>query len=231
MGAAALGTPHERARREPPGDSAQVVAAALLQVFARRRVSLGSDNRVSRDGDAAHHPARVSQGAPSLRPPRPPPSVPAGPRTVPHPAALVSLTPSPRDPDDRPLPLHARSALDAFDDEPDDAEAHDEHADGDSDADGDVDTDDVDDDARDPNDLGDDDALDDDFPLGDGVADRAAVVHCPSCGEPSEVAVDPGGGAHQEYVEDCPVCCRPWRVIVAYQPDGSADVWAQTDDE
>jgi hypothetical protein len=49
--------------------------------------------------------------------------------------------------------------------------------------------------ARDPNDLGDDDAeLDDAFPLGDGVAERAAVVYCPYCGEPSEVAVDPGGG-------------------------------------
>lgn len=92
-----------------------------------------------------------------------------------------------------------------------------------------------DDDAVDPNDLGDDafdDAeLDEHFPLGDGVADRTAVVYCPYCGEPSEVAVDPGGGAQQTYVEDCPVCCRPWRVTVAYRHDGSADVWAQTDDE
>lgn len=73
--------------------------------------------------------------------------------------------------------------------------------------------------------------LDDEFPLGDGVAADAATVWCPYCGEPSEVAVDPGGGAHQTYVEDCPVCCRPWRVTVSYQPDGTADVWAQTDDE
>ena len=77
----------------------------------------------------------------------------------------------------------------------------------------------------------DDDLLDDEFPLGDGVAADTATVWCPYCGEPSEVAVDPGGGAHQSYVEDCPVCCRPWRVTVSYQPDGSADVWAQTDDE
>ena len=92
-----------------------------------------------------------------------------------------------------------------------------------------------DEDAVDPNDLGndafDDAALDEHFPLGDGVADQTAVVYCPYCGEPSEVAVDPGGGAQQTYVEDCPVCCRPWRVTVAYRPDGSADVWAQTDDE
>jgi hypothetical protein len=130
----------------------------------------------------------------------------------------VPPTPFDRTPDPRPSPLRARLALDGFDD------AHDA-GDDDDDPDGPFA-------ARDPNDLGDDDAeLDDAFPLGDGVAERAAVVHCPYCGEPSEVAVDPGGGAHQEYVEDCPVCCRPWRVTVAYRDDGSADVWAQTDDE
>jgi hypothetical protein len=134
--------------------------------------------------------------------------------------------------DHRPPALHARRALDGDDDLDDDVAAlRDE--DGDEDGDEDEDEDDVDDaeEPADPNDLGGDDALDDEFPLGDGVADRAATVHCPYCGEPSEVAVDPGGGAHQEYVEDCPVCCRPWRVTVAYRPDGSADVWAQTDDE
>jgi ribosomal protein L37AE/L43A len=32
---------------------------------------------------------------------------------------------------------------------------------------------------------------------------------CPSCGEAIDVRIDPTGGMHQEYVEDCPVCCRP----------------------
>lgn len=81
----------------------------------------------------------------------------------------------------------------------------------------------LDDDAR--------DALDEAFPLGDGVADVAATVWCPYCGEPSEVAIDPGGGAAQEYVEDCAVCCQPWRVTVAYGADGSASVSAETADE
>lgn len=36
-----------------------------------------------------------------------------------------------------------------------------------------------------------------------------AYVSCPYCGESSELVVDPGGGAIQEYVEDCEVCCRP----------------------
>jgi hypothetical protein len=74
-------------------------------------------------------------------------------------------------------------------------------------------------------------ALDEDFDLGDGTADTSAVVLCPYCGEPNEVAVDPGGGATQEYVEDCQVCCRPWRVIVSYDADGAASVVLEANDE
>ena len=61
-----------------------------------------------------------------------------------------------------------------------------------------------------------DHSLDEDFPLGDGVADMEAVVICPYCGEEAEIAVDPGGGSSQAYVEDCPVCCSPWMVRVQY---------------
>lgn len=39
---------------------------------------------------------------------------------------------------------------------------------------------------------------------------------CPYCGEPVELLVDPGGARRQEYVEDCPVCCRPWTVRVRW---------------
>ncbi|HEX6617571.1 MAG TPA: CPXCG motif-containing cysteine-rich protein [Gemmatimonadales bacterium] len=70
----------------------------------------------------------------------------------------------------------------------------------------------------------DDDELEEEFPLGDGTAETEATVTCPYCGEVNEIALDPGGGAHQEYVEDCQVCCRPWRVLVEYLPDGSAMV-------
>lgn len=73
--------------------------------------------------------------------------------------------------------------------------------------------------------LADDEAeLDEAFPLGDGVADTEAEVWCPYCGEPNEVGLDPGGGPVQEYVEDCQVCCQPWRVFVTYLEDGSAAV-------
>ena len=54
--------------------------------------------------------------------------------------------------------------------------------------------------------------------------DTETTVRCPYCGELNDIALDPGGGRHQEYVEDCQVCCRPWRVRVSYLPDGEADV-------
>ncbi len=68
--------------------------------------------------------------------------------------------------------------------------------------------------------------LDRDFPLGDGTADMTGTVVCPYCGETNEVALDPGSGSMQDYVEDCQVCCQPWRVSVHYEPDGSAVVIA-----
>lgn len=76
-------------------------------------------------------------------------------------------------------------------------------------------------------DADDEDFLDEEFPLGDGTADTVGLVSCPYCGEESEIALDPGSGAAQDYVEDCPVCCRPWHVHVRYRPDGGADVVAE----
>lgn len=77
----------------------------------------------------------------------------------------------------------------------------------------------------------DDPELDEEFPLGDGTADVEAVVHCPYCGEANEIALDPGGGSMQQYVEDCHVCCQPWNVFVTYAEDGSADVALTPADE
>jgi hypothetical protein len=68
------------------------------------------------------------------------------------------------------------------------------------------------------------DPLDDEFPLGDGTADLEASVVCPYCGEAAEIALDPGSGARQSYVEDCPVCCQPWQVSVRYDRGGGAQV-------
>ncbi|HEU5180314.1 MAG TPA: CPXCG motif-containing cysteine-rich protein [Candidatus Polarisedimenticolia bacterium] len=58
----------------------------------------------------------------------------------------------------------------------------------------------------------------------DPVLDTEAEVSCPCCGERVVIALDPGGGTTQEYVEDCQVCCRPWRVRVRYDETGAAEV-------
>ncbi len=64
----------------------------------------------------------------------------------------------------------------------------------------------------------------DDGRLDAGRADTEAEVVCPSCGEPVVLSLDPTGGEIQEYEEDCQVCCRPWRVHVTYDDEGTADV-------
>jgi hypothetical protein len=66
--------------------------------------------------------------------------------------------------------------------------------------------------------------LDEESRLVDGTADSEATVSCPYCGEAVEIALDPSGGVHQDYVEDCEVCCQPWRVSVQYGIDGEAQV-------
>lgn len=58
----------------------------------------------------------------------------------------------------------------------------------------------------------------------EGMFDTETVVNCPHCGESVEVILDPGGGAHQDYVEDCTVCCRPWQVCVRYDSSGAVSV-------
>ena len=45
------------------------------------------------------------------------------------------------------------------------------------------------------------------------------------------VRLDPGSGASQEYVEDCQVCCRPWRVFVTYREDGTPEVALEPEQE
>ena len=68
------------------------------------------------------------------------------------------------------------------------------------------------------------------FPLGDGVADLTGWVACPYCGEEVELAIDPGGGATQQYVEDCEVCCRPMNLTVTWDSEGAAHVDAGSDE-
>lgn len=65
----------------------------------------------------------------------------------------------------------------------------------------------------------------------DAELPAAAWANCPYCGEEVEVVVDPGGGSHQEYVEDCEVCCQPWQVRVTFDEGGQVQVTVTTLDD
>jgi hypothetical protein len=63
-------------------------------------------------------------------------------------------------------------------------------------------------------------------------ADEGSYI-CPTCGERIVVPLDRSGGAEQEYVEDCPVCCSPNLLHVEFFGDGGEDesprVWADAE--
>lgn len=50
---------------------------------------------------------------------------------------------------------------------------------------------------------------------------------CNACGEEITVPLDLSAGSSREYVEDCPVCCRPNVVHVEIDDDGEVRVWAE----
>ena len=56
-------------------------------------------------------------------------------------------------------------------------------------------------------------------------------LFCPYCAEEVEIAIDESAGSKQSYVEDCPVCCRPWEVRVAQDSEGNWAVRLLTSDE
>ncbi len=56
--------------------------------------------------------------------------------------------------------------------------------------------------------------------------DEASYV-CSACGEEIVVPVDVTAGEEQEYVEDCPVCCRPHLLHLQVHGDGSVTLRAE----
>ena len=50
-----------------------------------------------------------------------------------------------------------------------------------------------------------------------------ASYNCDSCGEEIVVPIDLSAGSAQEYVEDCPVCCRPIEMRLQVGADGEID--------
>ena len=57
------------------------------------------------------------------------------------------------------------------------------------------------------------------------MQDEATYV-CDACGEEIVVPLDVSAGESQEYVEDCPVCCRANVIHVEIEENGEARVWA-----
>jgi hypothetical protein len=56
-----------------------------------------------------------------------------------------------------------------------------------------------------------------------------STIHCPYCGEPIQVLLDPAEDG-QSYIEDCQVCCRP--IVFRLSMQGgrvAADVFTEDD--
>ncbi len=60
------------------------------------------------------------------------------------------------------------------------------------------------------------------------MKDEASYV-CDACGEEIVVPIDPSAGGSQEYVEDCPVCCRANIIHVEIDDDRDVRVWAEAE--
>jgi DNA replicative helicase MCM subunit Mcm2 (Cdc46/Mcm family) len=54
-----------------------------------------------------------------------------------------------------------------------------------------------------------------------------ATYVCGACGEEIVVPIDVSQGESQEYVEDCPVCCRANVIRVEINDDGEASTWSE----
>lgn len=48
--------------------------------------------------------------------------------------------------------------------------------------------------------------------------DDASYI-CDACGEKIVIPIDRSAGASQQYVEDCPVCCRPNVIYIEMDGD------------
>lgn len=60
------------------------------------------------------------------------------------------------------------------------------------------------------------------------MKDEASYI-CDSCGEEIVIPLDLSAGGSQEYVEDCPVCCRATVIHVEVDDDGSVRAWAEAE--
>lgn len=56
------------------------------------------------------------------------------------------------------------------------------------------------------------------------------TIQCPYCGEAIRILVD-HSVLHQNYIEDCHVCCRPINIDVAIDGDSDVNIVATSDNE
>ena len=55
-------------------------------------------------------------------------------------------------------------------------------------------------------------------------------LQCPYCGEIITLFIDASAG-DQHYIEDCQVCCRPIRIVLSIDDDGSVEVRGYAEDD
>lgn len=55
-------------------------------------------------------------------------------------------------------------------------------------------------------------------------------IHCPYCGESIDVVID-DSVEHQQYIEDCWVCCRPINIEVMVDADSGVSVSCWSENE
>ncbi len=58
-----------------------------------------------------------------------------------------------------------------------------------------------------------------------------AVYVCAHCGEEIVVEIDISAGHHQDYVEDCPVCCEPMVLHVDLDSHGHAELRVEAEQD
>jgi hypothetical protein len=61
------------------------------------------------------------------------------------------------------------------------------------------------------------------------IMDDEANYICDACGEEIVIPIDLSAGSSQEYVEDCPVCCRASVIHVEIDEDDQVRIWAKAE--
>jgi hypothetical protein len=64
-----------------------------------------------------------------------------------------------------------------------------------------------------------------------GTSQEEGSYICDACGEEIVIPLDVAEGSHQQYVEDCPVCCRANIIHVDLDAQGNPNVWSEPEQD